>query len=92
MLQIGDAIVYVDGHERRHHNAVVIHVWPNYAGTGRLGCNLVRADGDPAKDDSYGRQIVRDTSVPVVSSDDAEAIAIGACAYVPGKSLDELRA
>lgn len=80
-MKIGDAITYVDP-QRQKHNAVVIHVWENYGGTGRMGVNLMYADPDPAKDDSYGRQIARDTSVPLVESADEAAIAVGRCAYV----------
>jgi hypothetical protein len=32
-------------------------------GNPNRGCNLIFVSGDPAKDDTYGRQIERETSV-----------------------------
>lgn len=56
MTKVGGAVVYTDGH-RRDHNALVTAVWgPNCI-------NVVFVCGDSAKEDTYGRQIERETSV-----------------------------
>lgn len=59
MPKVGDPVVFVDpvGTE---HNAIVIACW----GEGDTpSLNLMYADPDEAKTDSYGRQIARGTSV-----------------------------
>lgn len=58
-VNVGDAIVYhePDGTGK---NGIVIAVWsqgPSYC------LNLVTIEDDPARDDSYGRQIKRPTSI-----------------------------
>lgn len=59
-LKIGDSIVYIDAHRERH-NALVTKVWTS---VGNLpGCNLVYVSSDETKNDPYGRQIERSTSV-----------------------------
>lgn len=56
MTKIGDVVVYTDGY-RRDHDALVTAVWgPNCV-------NVVFVSGDGAKEDTYGRQIERETSV-----------------------------
>lgn len=62
-LDIGDTVIYVDP-QRVAHNALVTTVWPQMAGGGgEPGCNLLYVHEDPARDDPYGRQIERATSV-----------------------------
>jgi len=56
MKQIGDVIVFTDEVGVRH-NALVTNVWSETC------LNLVYMDSDVDKTDSYGRQIVRKTSV-----------------------------
>lgn len=65
-LKTSDHVVYVDQVGRRH-EALVTIVWennPHYSpSTPAPGCNLVFVSGDESKDDPYGRQIERETSV-----------------------------
>lgn len=64
-LEIGTPIIYVDAHRVGHHALSTI-VWrqgPYQQGDSEPGCNLVIVSSDPAKDDPYGRQIERFTSV-----------------------------
>jgi hypothetical protein len=71
--EVGAHIKYIDSH-RKAHDALVLIWWmpkdvPDYAGpTGEPGCNLVLVDPDPKKDDSYGRQILRETSMVHLSN------------------------
>lgn len=64
-MKEGDPVVYVDEVGVEHH-ALVTAVW---TGMGlpkpdhQPGCNLVFVSSDPAKGDTYGRQIERRTSV-----------------------------
>lgn len=68
---IGQHVVYVDKLGKRHDTLVTIWWGPGPGRvvayqpdpTGEPGCNLVFVSGDPQKDDSYGRQIERETSV-----------------------------
>lgn len=63
-LKIGDGIVFIDEH-RVEHPAIVTRVWTS---TGGLpGCNLVFVTDDETKEDPYGRQIERRTSVVHIS-------------------------
>jgi plastocyanin len=63
MVKVGDAVIYVDD-KGVQHNALVTAVWGNeYEGSGKPGLNLVFVSGDEKKDDSYGIQIERQTSV-----------------------------
>lgn len=62
-VKIGDAVVYVDplGKDRP---ALVTAVWAGeYGSTNPPGVNLVFIADDPARDDGYGRQLERATSV-----------------------------
>lgn len=65
-LEIGSAIIFVDGHGVRH-NALVTIVWGQVEAyrspTGEPGCNLLFVSGDPTREDSCGRQMERQTSV-----------------------------
>lgn len=59
MPQVGDPVVFVDP-KGTEHNAIVIANW----GTGDTpSLNVMYADPDETKRDSYGRQIARSTSV-----------------------------
>lgn len=65
--QLDPMVVFVD-EKGVEHKALVTAVWPGeYAGnnppTNEPGINLVFVSSDPSKDDSYGRQIERRTSV-----------------------------
>ena len=68
-LMIGQHVIFVDEH-RAERAALVTHVWPNAAALAD-GCNLVFVSGDPARDDSCGRQTERRTSVPHESANPA---------------------
>lgn len=54
--KVGDIVVYHDEHGRPH-NALVVAGWSPTC------CNLVYASSDETKQDAYGRQIERDSSV-----------------------------
>lgn len=59
-MKVGDAVIYVDEHGQSH-NALVTAVW----GTPEQedpSLNLVVVNPDDTMTDSYGRQIVRQTS------------------------------
>ena len=65
MPQVGDHVIFVDP-VAEEHDAIVIAVW----GAGQPGTNdvapalnVMYADPDETKTDSYGRQIARSTSV-----------------------------
>ena len=64
MVKIGDAVIFVDpvGQPRP---ALVTAVWGQYATpmSPAPGVNLVIVSEDPFRDDTYGRQIERSTSV-----------------------------
>lgn len=66
MVTIGDAVIFVDPLARRR-PALVTAVWgnnPHYSPTTPApGVNLVLVSDDEAREDSYGRQILRETSV-----------------------------
>lgn len=63
MIKIGDAVIYVDD-KGVEHNALVTAVWANeYENSGKPGLNLVFVSGDEKKEDTYGQQIERQTSV-----------------------------
>jgi hypothetical protein len=63
MVQAGDSVVYVDP-TGREFPALVTAVWPKeYAGTDKPGVNLVFVSASEADEDSYGRQIKRETSL-----------------------------
>lgn len=56
-MKIGDVVQFTDEHAATR-AALITHVWSDDM------VNLVTVDPDPAKDDPYGRQIERRTSVP----------------------------
>lgn len=63
--KVGEHIVYVDPFGVEH-DALVTIWWglEHYKSAGgEPGCNLVYVSGDENKDDPYGRQIERSTSV-----------------------------
>jgi len=64
--EIGSAVIYVDPNGEARH-AIATTVWSSveaYKGTTRQpGINLVVVSLDPSKEDGYGRQIERATSV-----------------------------
>lgn len=68
---MGQHIVYVDQYGKPHDALVTIWwgatdpaAYPQYVSVnGEPGCNLVLVSGDKDKDDPYGRQIERQTSV-----------------------------
>jgi len=64
-LEVGSQVVYVDA-KGIAHRALVTHVWRQMADASpdnQPGCNLVYVSGDAAKEDPYGRQLERATSV-----------------------------
>ena len=65
-LNIRDSIIYIDS-TRNHHPAIVTTVFGSADGgfgTSKVqGCNLVYVSSDESKQDPYGRQIERATSV-----------------------------
>lgn len=70
----GQVVVYVDEYGKAH-NALVT-IWWGLDHLGEPGltvpcCNVVYVSGDPKKDDTYGRQIERATSVVHRSSQPA---------------------
>lgn len=75
-LEVGSAIVFITEHRARR-NALVTHVWSgshgNMGGGSFEGCNLVLVDPDESKEDPYGRQIARRTSVVHLSAQPAKA-------------------
>lgn len=66
--KVGDHVLWIDEHGKEH-NALVLIVWdkggmaPEYP-VENPTINLVVVNPDPSRDDSYGRQIERHTSVP----------------------------
>lgn len=64
-LEVGSAIIFVDGYGKRH-NALVtcVHGDEYHRQHGTIpGCNLVFVSGDPKREDGCGRQTERETSV-----------------------------
>lgn len=61
-VEIGDAVTFVDptGKERP---AIVTAIWRGMGGHAPHGVNVVYVSDDPARTDSYGRQVERSTSV-----------------------------
>ena len=70
-LEIGSAVEFIDAH-RKAHPALITKVWGPSVG-GQPGCNLVFVVDDPSKEDNYGRQIERQTSVVHLSGQPAKA-------------------
>lgn len=56
--QVGDAVVYHDEHGKPH-NSLLTCVHSDFM------VNLLRVADDAAMQDNYGRQIVRESSVPM---------------------------
>ena len=52
-MKIGDVVTFVD-RTGRFHNALVIHVWGNFLNIAHVGVGT----------DSFGNEIVKETSVP----------------------------
>ena len=59
-LHVGDVVIFHDARGRPH-NALVTAVWSQEC------VNLVHASGDENRQDDYGRQIERPTSIEHVS-------------------------
>lgn len=74
-LKVGDQVIFID-EQRARHNALVTVVWRDihHQPEGKPpGCNLVFVSGDVTKEDPYGRQIERRTSLVHVSAQPARA-------------------
>lgn len=73
-VQIGDHIMYVDEHGDTF-DGLVTQVWgkEHYEGD-PPAINLVMVEGDPDKQDPYGRQIRRPTSIPHKSHQSAPGV------------------
>ena len=73
---VGQHVKYIDEH-RVVHDALVLIWWHDVDAykehTQVPGCNIVLVDSDPQKDDTYGRQIKRETSVVHLSNQPAKA-------------------
>lgn len=72
MPQIGDVVTYIDP-TRRECNALVTAIFKNEFGDGKDGLNLVLVSKDTDKDDNYGRQLERQTSIVHLSNQPAKA-------------------
>jgi hypothetical protein len=69
--EVGQHVKYIDEYRKAHDALILIwwHATEQYKSpSGEPGCNLVLVDPDPQKDDSYGRQIKRETSLVHLSS------------------------
>lgn len=67
-LNIGDPVIFVDSTRVAHHALVTCvfdpsATWGEKDGKPLPGCNILYVHEDPARDDPYGRQIERETSV-----------------------------
>lgn len=71
-LKVGDHIIYIDS-KFVEHDALATRVWPGCGGGAVPGCNLVIVSGDESKDDPYGRQIERASSIVHKSTQPAGA-------------------
>lgn len=74
--EIGQHVIFFDAYGKPHKAIVTIwcmaHQVPAYQSeTGEPGCNLVYVSDDALKEDSYGRQIERATSVVHTSKQNA---------------------
>lgn len=68
---IGQAVLFVDTH-RVKRAAIVTHVFRSDSFPGHPdGVNVVYVSDDAAREDNYGRQIERATSVPHMSTQPA---------------------
>lgn len=65
--EVGAHVVFVDAHRKPHQALVTEWFTPSVAfgpgPSGNYGANVVYVSGDPERDDTYGRQIERETSV-----------------------------
>jgi len=63
-LEIGSHILFIDAHGEAH-NALATCVFPGFKGSmgEQPGCNVLFVVSEPDKQDPYGRQIKRATSV-----------------------------
>ena len=94
-LEVGINVIYTDEHFVDH-AALVTAVWGSpdwrehcqlHTGKPAVPCvNLVYVSGDKAKDDPYGRQIERNTSVVHASSQPAG----GLCWRMPEEARPEM--
>lgn len=66
MVKIGDAVTFVDrqGKPRRALVTAVFSSYPGRATEGYPALNVVIVSDDEKRDDSYGRQIEHETSIP----------------------------
>lgn len=60
---VGDHVIFVD-ERRRERDALVVAVWPGMSGSDAPpGVNLVTVSLDADRDDAYGRQVERPSSI-----------------------------
>jgi hypothetical protein len=69
-MQIGDAVVYVDEFSVEQ-NALLTAVHGDGTEDKKWSVNLCYVSNDAARTDTYGRQIMRDASVPHESNQSA---------------------
>jgi hypothetical protein len=73
--EVGQPIMFIDTHRVARH-AIAIHWWmpgkDSPYSEEWAAVNLMLADPDPQKEDTYGRQICRETSVPHLSANPAK--------------------
>lgn len=69
--QVGDSVIFIDSH-RVEHQALVTNVFGAWQ-DGYSGCNVVYTSSDESKQDPYGRQLERATSICHVSVNPARA-------------------
>jgi len=73
--EVGAHIIFIDEF-RKQHNALVLIWWmpgpDSPYGEKAAAVNIVLVDSDPQKEDSYGRQIRRETSVVHLSQNAAK--------------------
>jgi hypothetical protein len=62
MVQIGDTVTFVDA-VGKEYPALVTQVWGHVVGQGEPGTNLIVVSDDESRSDTYGRQVIRHTSV-----------------------------
>lgn len=60
MVEVGEVVTFID-EDRAEPPALVIHAF--HAGESEPSVNLVVVEKDPARQDSYGRQVARPTSI-----------------------------
>ena len=67
---VGEVVIYVD-RVGREYKALVTAVWGEWKADPPPSLNVVFVSNDPEKDDPYGRQIERETSIVHVSQQGA---------------------